>query len=204
MMRVTYPDLLRKIDAYSIHRGGGKPSAAKTRSWLNAPLPAGRVEEVEELIGVGLPDQYRWFVTEVGDGGAGPEGGVLPLARLLRRKVDRNRLVRLAEPFPAPTTVAEMRQVGFDPPGVLVIGEIGCGGTFRLVLAGPQRGYVWVQNPEGDWSPELADESSLPAYSDDAGPDAIFAAALAAPAETRVGFVDWYAKWLDEVLQATR
>jgi hypothetical protein len=46
---------------------------------LNPPLPAAEVEAFERKHSITLPDDYKYFLTQVGNGGAGPFHGVLPL-----------------------------------------------------------------------------------------------------------------------------
>jgi hypothetical protein len=43
---------------------------------LHSPIDASVVSEFEQQNGVSLPDDYRFFITEIGDGGAGPAYGV--------------------------------------------------------------------------------------------------------------------------------
>lgn len=170
---------------------------------LNPPLPVERVEHFESLAGCRLPEQYRRFVTELADGGAGPAYGIFPLARLLEPGRASGALADLARPFPAPRSVAQMRALGYSAPGALAISEIGCGGMYWLIVAGPERGFVWVQNPDAEWGPELSDESHLwsnPA----AGIEGVLEAALRSPRELRLEFVDWYVKWLDESWEQAR
>jgi uncharacterized protein (TIGR02996 family) len=164
---------------------------------LNPPLDAARLEQIEALIRCRLPEQYRRFVTEFADGGAGPDYGIRPLAPLLE-DANPDRLAPLRRPFPVPANVEEMRALGYQPPGTLPVCEIGCGGFYHLILSGPERGHVWVQNPEGEWGPLLFDESRLVADGD--GIDAVWEAALRSPPAWRLEFLDWYARWLDAAL----
>ena len=39
---------------------------------LNPPLPVSVIEAFEQRHGVSLPEDYRRFITEIGNGGAGP------------------------------------------------------------------------------------------------------------------------------------
>lgn len=45
---------------------------------LNPPVPEAFVRDVEEKCGFTLPQDYRRFITQVGDGGAGPDYGIDP------------------------------------------------------------------------------------------------------------------------------
>ena len=45
---------------------------------LNPPVPESFVRNVEEKCGFTLPSDYRRFITQVGDGGAGPDYGIDP------------------------------------------------------------------------------------------------------------------------------
>jgi hypothetical protein len=48
---------------------------------LNPPLPVSVIEAFEERHRVSLPEDYRRFITEIGNGGAGPSYGVLPFGK---------------------------------------------------------------------------------------------------------------------------
>src|SRR4051794_33564113 len=48
---------------------------------LNPPQPVAVIEAFEERHGVSLPEDYRLFITEVGNGGAGPHYGLLPFGK---------------------------------------------------------------------------------------------------------------------------
>jgi hypothetical protein len=200
-VRATFTEIWERLADLDRLDSGRKVFASDKHQYrLNPPMTPDRVEQVEGLIGCRLPEQYRRFVTEFAEGGAGPDYGIFPLGRLLNPGRDRSWMASVAQPFPAPTTVAQMREMGCDVPGVLMVSEIGCGAHHWLVTAGPQRGFMWVNNPDGDWSPELSDESHIPDYSETVGVDPMFQAALGSPDTLRLEFVDWYVKWLDDSL----
>lgn len=46
---------------------------------LNLPLTEAEVQRVELKYRFSLPQEYRWFITSVGNGGAGPFYGLFPL-----------------------------------------------------------------------------------------------------------------------------
>ncbi|WP_406698028.1 SMI1/KNR4 family protein [Singulisphaera sp. Ch08] len=55
--------------------------AASHQYKLNPPLPVSVIEAFEERHGVSLPEDYRLFMTEIGNGGAGPYYGILPFGK---------------------------------------------------------------------------------------------------------------------------
>src|SRR4051794_31428879 len=55
--------------------------AGAHRYKLNPPLSVSVVQAFEERHGVTLPEDYRLFMTEIGNGGAGPYYGVLPFGK---------------------------------------------------------------------------------------------------------------------------
>jgi hypothetical protein len=48
---------------------------------LRPPLPGSVIEAFERQYGVALPQDYRYFITVIGDGGAGPFYGVFPFGQ---------------------------------------------------------------------------------------------------------------------------
>ncbi len=52
--------------------------SAAHRYDLNSPLPSSVIDEFEARYGITIPDDYRCFVTEIGNGGAGPYYGLFP------------------------------------------------------------------------------------------------------------------------------
>ena len=51
---------------------------------LNPPIQASFVREIEEKYGFTLPEDYFRFITEVGDGGAGPDYGIQSFTEFLK------------------------------------------------------------------------------------------------------------------------
>jgi hypothetical protein len=70
---------------------------------LNPPLDEAEVEAFERQHGISLPEDYRCFTTEIGNGGAGPNYGLFPLGK---NGEDEDlwhvpsQVGNLAEPFP--------------------------------------------------------------------------------------------------------
>lgn len=113
---------------------------------FNRTISDSAVESLERRLGHKLPDDYREFITQIGDGGAGPNYGLKPIA-------DAVCSVDLATPFPWSSEVVRMtdseENLWASKPGVLEISEWGCGGADFLVVNGSARGSVW-----GDFSTE--------------------------------------------------
>ncbi|WP_245983962.1 SMI1/KNR4 family protein [Streptomyces tateyamensis] len=125
--------------------------ADRHRYRLREPLSGAAVEEFEHRHGVRLPEAYRRFLTEVADGGAGPEYGVLGLFEevdeagvLHGERAEALRPGFLATAFPH--TAARLRRDGYAVTGSLVIGEGCCGQFSRLVVTGPSAGQVWLDD----------------------------------------------------------
>ena len=54
--------------------------AEKHKYELNPPIETVKVRAIEEKYGFTLPEDYFKFITEIGDGGAGPDYGLYPFA----------------------------------------------------------------------------------------------------------------------------
>jgi uncharacterized protein (TIGR02996 family) len=200
MLRASFPEIRKMVAELDEHDPDRTIFASDHHQYhLNRRLTAKRVEQIETRIGCRLPEQYRRFVTEFADGGAGPDYGVKPLRALLKSSGDAEWIDDLAKPFPVPASVEEMRQLDGSAPGTLPVCEIGCGGYYHLILSGPDRGYMWIHNPDGDWSPALLDEPHVP-FDPDCSMDVILDSAIRSPQALKLEFVDWYLQWLDESL----
>jgi hypothetical protein len=166
---------------------------------LDPPLPEDEVAAIEARLGITFPQEYRGFVTRVGDGGAGPAYGLFRLATALREsKVDVHPEL-LATPFPhldAYNPDKDPAVTGFwdsadrgevseeeqsfqlvrEAAGTLALCDEGCGYLHLLVVTGPARGTMWI---------------------DSRGADAGFSPLNAT-------FLEWYERWIDDVLAGGR
>ncbi|MEU6311321.1 SMI1/KNR4 family protein [Streptomyces sp. NPDC047014] len=120
-------------------------SARAHRKALPAPLGAGEIARAEGIVGFPLPPLLARLYTQVGDGGFGPEQGLLPLRR-------------------AVAVYRAQRESGWRwPEGVLPVADFGCAmyacvdcrsGTAQVLLFDPNPG-----EPDLAWSvdtPSLA------------------------------------------------
>jgi hypothetical protein len=170
-------DFLRHTDP-----GFTRFGSAGHRYLLNQPLTESAVTAFETRHGVSLPEDYRAFLLEVGDGGAGPFYGVFRLDRSDLYAADRADLLPgfLAGAFPHTRPLnsrgdgsPEAEEECDDPAlvrGSLSLSHQGCGYMVRLVLNGPQRGTLWEDGRCGDMG--------ITPF---------------AP-----GFATWYLRWLNE------
>jgi hypothetical protein len=114
---------------------------------LGPPLRDGDVRRFEARNRVVLPDGFRRFLLEIGNGGHGPGHGL--------QKLDCDAMVDdLSEPFPLTKPWvwdedpdADEARIDACFHGWLELGTEGCGMDWALVVTGDERGRVW--NVEG-------------------------------------------------------
>ena len=133
-----------------------KPSifgAEVHRFVLHPALPESELAAFERLHGIELPPEYRWFIGNVANGGAGPYYGLFPLGvndmgggPSQRWSEHDGHVGRLATPFPftepwkAPSDIdADWLEID----GAMPICDMGCAFQIWLVITGPERGTIW-------------------------------------------------------------
>jgi hypothetical protein len=123
--------------------------------YLNPKVGRAEVEQFESRYGIRLPDDYRSFLIDIGNGGFGPgDGGVL---YSLQRSVGAGRPAEyLGRPFPLDQSPAGTEH-RWRPPadeevcrrhrnGLLLLSHRGCGTLTCLVVCGLRYGEVWVDD----------------------------------------------------------
>ncbi|MDE6732156.1 MAG: SMI1/KNR4 family protein [Oscillospiraceae bacterium] len=153
--------------------------AMKHKYALNPPVDRALVESAEERYGFSFPRDYFEFITEVGDGGAGPEYGIDPFAEFISESNTMNGYAEayrksLAVPFaPRQMRPDEVEEFAFsresyekepdkyfvyqkenddydwDTDGFYILGTYGCQWDFALITAGERRGQVFDTDNEG-------------------------------------------------------
>jgi hypothetical protein len=71
--------LLSELDRKDRHRSVFGSSVHDYK--LHPPIQGSTIEEFEAQHGIRLPDDYRYFITEIGNGGAGPYYGLFPFGQ---------------------------------------------------------------------------------------------------------------------------
>lgn len=170
---------------------------------LNAPIPESRVAQFESQHEVALPEDYRRFIIDLGNGGAGPYYGIFKLGEMddcfnhKPWKENDGFIGKLAEPFPHTEAwndlhaypeekddedAYEVELDAFDKVywdsknvnGAIPICHQGCAYRNWLVVTGPEAGNVWVDL--------RVDYKGLVPVNLKSG--------------RRAGFLEWYYEWL--------
>ena len=146
----------------------------------------------EEKASVRLTDDYRDFITQIGNGGAGPSYGVMGFRA--KDPEDYTAYERLGTPWAYteaynPVEILdgdgdeseygqEAYWKAFNSDGALYLCHHGCASRSLLVVSGPCRGEVW--------SDEVANDAGYAPESNLAG--------------ARATFRTWYVEWLEKAI----
>ncbi|MEU6236733.1 HEAT repeat domain-containing protein [Kitasatospora sp. NPDC047058] len=144
---------------------------------LGAPLSEERVVAYETGHGVRLPGGYRTFLREIGNGGVGPDCGLLPLTRWSAHDIPSagqrlGRAFALEPTDSVATDWARLRGEHDNPyAGTHTVVHRGCLEMTLLVISGPARGRLLDAN--------LGDHAEPPVF------------------HPQPDFLAWYEHWLD-------
>ena len=141
---------------------------------LRLPVEVSEVEDFEVRYGVVLPEGFRRFITEIGDGGEGPPAyGLMSLQEIISRY---NPPAKIHIPFSLTNSSlwegeepkrTELSQVASNG-GHLYLGTDGCTMEWMLIVTGAERGHIW----------NICDVG-------------------AGPVKPRRDFLSWYEHWMD-------
>lgn len=174
--------------------------ASYHRYVLNPVLTETELVFFERKHNIVLPTEYREFLSQVGNGGAGPSYGVEPLqyarfADLDRQdmggSIDPSQEFMLTGPWNMDMNIddedlrMEREKEYYDTKwanGLLRISNYGCGAFVNIVVNGSEYGNIWLDD-------RCNDVGIFPYYRSEVG--------------SRIGFFDWYEEWLDKALAKT-
>jgi hypothetical protein len=175
---------------------------------LNPPLPEATVSRFESKYDIRLPADYRRFLTELGNGGAGPYYGLFKLGEMdsnfgyARWKENDGFVGDLSKSFPLTKPWNDLTgEPAYDESneeeyerqldefegrywsteninGAIPVCHLGCASRQWLVITGAEAGNIWCD--------DRADLKGL--YP------------LTAPGKERISFYEWYRVWLDDAL----
>lgn len=144
---------------------------------LNPPMPEHEIAAFEARHGMTFPSEYRWFLANLGNGGAGPFYGMGQLK--LAAEDDSESPGPLSLPFRPPVIPDDPFVEGEGPHGAIPLYDMGCNYFVWLVVNGPESGYLYEDFRAGDGG-------FFPMTTRDG---------------ERVLFLDHYDRWLDGALR---
>lgn len=164
---------------------------AERHSYLLRPhLDEATIVAFEHKNEITLPQEYRTFLLELGNGGAGPAYGVFPLnafeteadfseeqciPAFLTKAFPYHELHPYPEEGDMALDALDDEDYALQVQGSLPLAHLGCGMMVRLVLSGENHGELWLDDRSSDYGIYLLDKQ---------------------------GFAHWYESWLDKELQA--
>ena len=113
----------------------------------NPPASLKEIEEFEQETGIVLPDGYRNFLLQAGNGGAGPFYGIFPISASKGWPIEPDKLSWLAPD----KSVEELEDVPDWKRGCIPIGSQGDTYITCLMVTGPDRGRVVYIEYERSW-----------------------------------------------------
>ncbi|MBN3905058.1 MAG: SMI1/KNR4 family protein [Nostoc sp. NMS1] len=172
------------------------------------------IQVFESRCNISLPSEYKNFLLEIGNGGAGPGYGLSGLSGIeyedvIPEKLYQEKYEILSKPFPLTEAwndldliVKNRNDAYFDNKfiqGTLTIATYGCGIDAILVITGEQSGKIWIDdrtNDNGIYPASLDFCHAFHDTDDDYHPNN--------NEEQPLSFYDWYEDWLNRSLYQIR
>ena len=175
---------------------------------FNPYIPIGQLNLFEQKYKITLPQDYKAFISQIGNGGAGPYYGIYPLQSDLGGNNPKNKFDFLKYDFPHTEkwnfsdkifqkiddlVENEENEISnfFDlvymkeyyseelTNGSLYLADYGCALRYILIISGKEKGNVWFD--------QRADRKGINPVLDQDG--------------NKVSFSDWYISWLDNSIR---
>jgi SMI1 / KNR4 family (SUKH-1) len=179
------------------------------------------IQVFESRYNIRLPSEYRNFLLEIGNGGAGPGYGLSGLPGIEDEDVISEKLYQknyeiISKPFPLTEAWNDLNLIVQNNPssvmnsdayfddkfiqGTLTITNYGCGIYAMLVVTGKQSGKVWIDDRTNDNGIYPASLSFCCAFHD-TDPNDFYPNS---DEEQPLSFYDWYEDWLNRSLDQIR
>lgn len=166
------------------------------------------VQEFEEIYEIKLPVDYKEYISKLGNGGPGPNYGILPLHPLPdgrmyntfeflgfdfshKRKWEMHSDIKeiFEKCFNHPNKeviryFSRLEDIAYisEMAGAIYISDCGCNWRQYLVVTGDERGNIWCdQRVDGDGIFPLIDSNG-----------------------NHLSFIDWYFRWLDKSIEKVK
>lgn len=191
------PNIKKKINELKLKDSDCENFGADTHQYkLNPAIKGNIIETFERVHSICLPESYRLFITNIGDGGAGPCYGLYSFQKAIELSVDADAGVWLADEFPLTNQDVDnyfqhcqqcedegetdlIKKITMpDPlPNMLCLAEYGCNCFYILVVNGEQKDTVWLIDGDNNTISPVLNEY-----------------------KKQRTFIDWYGSWLDHHL----
>ena len=196
---IKIPNIANKLAKAKFSRS--RPFGIESHNFqLFAPLSMEKVTKFENKYRIVLPPEYRAFITQIGNGGAGPAYGLFPLDKALKCRISETPETKvpddiLEKPFAHtqaynPDEDEELSELFeradrgeiseeeldllllYQTSGTLTLCHEGCGYLHRLIVNGPARGQMLLDG-------YVSGQGYFP---------------------LDVTFLEWYERWIDSTL----
>jgi len=176
--------------------------AAKHKYNLFPPIKEEKLKGLEKQFSVILPEDYRRFILEIGNGGAAPESYLQPIEEALGYDAPIGKIGKSGSTFIRPDEIMDNEYQAST--GLLLLCDYGCAYADFLVVAGKEYGFVWTHL---EWAsqhvpvlknPPHLKTNDLPRDKREEAEERWIKELLSAKDEEKMTFTDWYISWLNE------
>lgn len=175
---------------------------------LNPCISIAQIQTIESHFQIQLPEDYRDFLLEIGNGGAGPGYGLLGVDTTLI-DVEKTQPDCFSQVFSLTQewNNLDLLQLNngksvseyFDDKfirGTISVADYGCGIQARLVITGEQRGGIWIDDRTNEAGIYPLTSHCAAFFHDDPDIDTDIYESIEEEKDA-LSFYDWYENWLN-------